>query len=268
MRKPLFSIIALIGFAMTVMHSCGGSAKAMTDADTLSFDTINVDTIVPFSDAEDSPRCELKLNILCAKGPNSDLINDSIIKYLFNDNMYKPADDAPTGQTIEQAKDSFVVSYIKYYKEECAELARAGVLGASSNYEYVVNTKVINGRDNIVNYIIEGYSYTGGAHGSSFTVAMNFDTATGVCIQKDNAFVNTPDSVIQSKIIDKLLSEYKVKDMEGLKNIGVFAFSDAYVPDNFILGLDSVTFIYMSDEIAPHALGEIRVSLAYPELGE
>ena len=268
MRKTLLSFIAIFGLAMMVMHSCGQMTKKVAVADTLSFDTLTVDTIVPYSDKADSPRCELKLSILCAKGANADVINDSILRYVLCDDMCDSVVVAPEGQVMRQVVDSFVSSYIKEYKEECANLEKAGELGVSSNNQYVVSTKVSTGRDGLVNYVIEGYTYTGGAHGSSFTKALNFDTSTGVCLSLGDAFVNVEDSVIQNKILDKLMTEYKVKDIDKLKEAGVFMFAEPYVPDNFILGPDSVTFIYMSDEIAPHALGEIRVTLAYPDLKE
>ena len=34
----------------------------------------------------------------------------------------------------------------------------------------------------------------------------------------------------------------------------------------FILEKDDIVFIYVEDEIAPHAVGEIRVSLPYSDL--
>ena len=37
-------------------------------------------------------------------------------------------------------------------------------------------------------------------------------------------------------------------------------------PDNFVLGKDEITFIYVEDEIAPHATGEIKVVIPYSDL--
>ena len=36
-----------------------------------------------------------------------------------------------------------------------------------------------------------------------------------------------------------------------------------YVPENFILGSDAITFIYNPDEIAPYSLGSIELTIAY-----
>ena len=41
---------------------------------------------------------------------------------------------------------------------------------------------------------------------------------------------------------------------------------DPYVPENCILDNGEVTFIYCDTEIAPHAMGEIKVELDEKEL--
>ena len=41
---------------------------------------------------------------------------------------------------------------------------------------------------------------------------------------------------------------------------------EVYLSENFILGKDDITFIYGEDEIAPHAVGEIRVKVDLDDL--
>ena len=46
----------------------------------------------------------------------------------------------------------------------------------------------------------------------------------------------------------------------------MFALGEPYVPDNFVLGKDSVTFIYQPYDVAAYALGTIRASVAYSDI--
>ena len=39
-----------------------------------------------------------------------------------------------------------------------------------------------------------------------------------------------------------------------------------YVPDNFIIEKDGISFIYCQDEIAPHEEGEIRIKVNDSEI--
>lgn len=66
--------------------------------------------------------------------------------------------------------------------------------------------------------------------------------------------------------LESLSRTYKAANLDGLKEKGVFAFSEPFVPDNFVLGKDSVTFVYQPYEIAAYALGTIKASVAYSDL--
>lgn len=263
----MFFIVGVSALLAAAMSSCGGRARGPVDGRGLSFDSIVVDTAVSATGREGSPKCALRLNILYAKGANAEVVNDSInCSGLFSFHCGKPMGSHPAGFEVRKAVDGFVRAYVENYRKECGELVRQGLAGASCNYEYVVNTSVLKGREGIVTYMAEGYSYTGGAHGVSFARAMNFDTATGKMIGLEDFFTEGCDSLLKGRLTDCVAAKFKVPGLDGLRELGVFSFADVYVPDNFILGADSVTFIYMSDEVAPHAVGEIRASLAYSDL--
>ncbi len=167
---------------------------------------------------------------------------------------------------IRQVVDEFVAAYISDYLEECKKLMAMGINGASLNYTYMVKSDIRHEKEGVTTYSFETYSYTGGAHGTSLTRVLNFDSATGRKIGKADFFTAGSDSIVTGKIVECLSRTYNADNLEGLKEKGVFAFSEPFVPDNFVLGKDSVTFIYQPYEIAAYALGTIRASVAYSDL--
>ena len=65
-----------------------------------------------------------------------------------------------------------------------------------------------------------------------------------------------------------MLKKFEAKDLEGLREKGIFNGIEPYVPTNFILGDDEVEFIYCDTEIAPHAVGEIRIAVPRRQLDD
>jgi len=59
---------------------------------------------------------------------------------------------------------------------------------------------------------------------------------------------------------------FDVDNIEGLKKRYIFADGNIYVPDNFIIEKDGISFIYCQDEIAPHEEGEIRIKVNDSEI--
>ena len=118
----------------------------------------------------------------------------------------------------------------------------------------------------MLNYIARIYLFGGGEHGITQTIVKNFDVKTGHLYTLDDVFVSGYEIFVKEKIIDKLAGKYDVKSLDELREKYIFADGNVYVPDNFILDDDLLTFIYCEDEIAPHDFGEIRVEFDKGEL--
>lgn len=267
MKKVMFPVGMLFAAIIAAFSSCDGQSKTASDVDSLAFDSIVVDTVAMLDSGKNDAKCEISLCVLYATGANAEVVNDSILTSgIFNVNMYKPTLKAGTHADIRQAVDDFVAAYIADYREECKKLMSMGVNGVPLNYTYMVKSGVSHEKAGVTTYSFETYSYTGGAHGTSLTKALNFDSATGKKIGKADFFVAGSDSVVTDKIVESLSRTYKAANLDGLKEKGVFAFSEPFVPDNFVLGKDSVTFVYQPYEIAAYALGTITASVAYSDL--
>ena len=153
MKKIMFPFAVLSAFIIAALSSCGGQSKGSSDADSLVFDSIVVDTVAMLNGDNDSVRCEIKMNILYAVGANADAVNDSIMNSGILTDMWKAAEKPDSGITMRQAVDRFVASYIAGYREECGKMVNEGLSGASLNYEYIVKTSAKEGRPGVITYI-------------------------------------------------------------------------------------------------------------------
>ena len=261
MKKKFISAPAILLAAAMFTASCGGNAgKGVEANDSLTFDSIKVDSTLSLTEDTAGPRCHVSLCLTYAKGKNAELINDSIIR----SGVLSPDYFSITSEKIapEVAVDSFVKRYLAEYKKDYGEMYKAlGEPAASLNCEYIVKTYVLDDNDKYFTYIANVYMYGGGAHGSSVVVARNIDASTGKIVSLKELFVPGYEQELNDLIVKALCEKYEVKDLEGLHGKTIFSGIDVYAPDNFIIGTDDITFIYSPDEIASHAEGEIRVAI-------
>ena len=265
MKKSNISMFAVFA-TMLLAASCGGnSSKNGNGKDSLTFDSIKVDSTLSLTEDTAGPRCHVSLCLTYAKGKNADFINDSIIRSgILSPDYFSITSDKITP---EEAADSFVTRYLAEYKKEYGEMYKADKQhGASYNCEYIVKTYVLQDNDKYYTYVANVYNYGGGAHGNSVVIARNINTATGKIAALKDVFVPGYEQELNDIIVKKLCEKYDVSDLKGLQDKTIFAGIDVYVPENFILGNDDVTFIYSPDEIASHAEGEIRVAVKNSEL--
>ena len=123
-----------------------------------------------------------------------------------------------------------------------------------------------NGAENIVVYTAKIYTFGGGAHGINQTLVRNIDVTTGKVLQLQDVLVPGYEPTLKELLLKKVGERFNADGLDELNKKDVFADGHVYVPDNFAIDDDSFTFIYCEDEIAPHAVGEISVTLSRSEL--
>lgn len=260
-------VIIPIVLAAAIMLGCSGKkAGKAAEVEGISFDSVVVDTIAHLTNDTLSPAMSIKLSLQYAKGENARTVNDSLLAsgILMPDFLDKTAGE----MTIPQAVDSFVRKALRDYKAFNLPLYRQDPEYATSlNNELVVSTETRKACDSVVNYIAYIYYYGGGAHGIGQTVVKNFNPKTGKVIGLGDIFVPGYEKTMVRILTEKLVEHFEAKDEEDLKNV-IFMESPLYVPDNFILGKDKITFIYCQDEIAPHSAGEIDLEVEKSDLAD
>lgn len=264
MKKILF----IAGLVILTLTGCGGDRNSRTaKIDGIEFDSIVADTTIRLvKDDAQSPTCHIRLNIQYAKGSKeAEAINNTLI----HSGLLVP-DYLALGKesmSMKHAVDSFISRFASDYLNDYAPLYRQDKNHSTSyNCEYIVNSSTRNGRDDVLCFVADTYMFGGGAHGSQQTIVRNIDTKTGKMIALEDVFVPGFEQGLCDKIVEQMCKKFDADDLEGLREQVIFEGIDPYPTDNFILGKDEITFIYVEDEIAPHAVGEISISLPYSDL--
>lgn len=259
--------VAAMAVLLSSTNSCGTGGRKAAGAEALAFDSVVVDTTVGLRGEDDSLTCYVRMRLLYAKGENAQLVNDSVFaSALFSENLWEHGNGHIDGNTLRQAAGKFTAAYIEKWRKEAAESVEDGFDDPTFSYEFMVETSVAEGRSVGIVYMIDGYEYTGGAHGMPYSQVLNFDLDAGKLLSLGDVFAEGSDSVIGGEIVKSFLRQYGAKDLEALRDTGVFMLGDVHVPDNFILGRDSVTFIYQPYEIAPYCMGFPRATVAYTDI--
>lgn len=246
--------------AAAVCTSCGTDNRAGGAAG-IATDSIVVDTAVALDNGAGAPACRLSLSVKYFRGGRqAQAINDTLLR----NGVLTPDYLSLTKERMSPANavDSFVRRFLAEYHEEYGRMYRSDREHADAySYEYRVRTDVETNGKGILTYIATAYAASGTARATRQTVALNFNAATGRMLRLGDIFVAGHEEGLKEAVTEQILDDFGLDDMAQLKAKTVFAGTDVYVPENFIIGRDDITFIYCENEIAPRDMGEIRVTL-------
>ncbi len=283
-RKPyaMKKVCSALLLMLAVLASCQRLTGGQSEAAEVTFDSIVVDTDTRLKPSQDMPSGELSLHIAYAKPLNDDTlsaaaawrINKTLLSsdLLMSDFATGLQPDATKGLSpksyMGKALSLMAANYRKMYLADYAELFKVDPSTEPTyNRAYTVRTQVKQGNDSIINYIADSYYYDGGAHGQSVTWARNFNKHTGRVITLASILRPGYEGPLTLRISAELTRMFKVRSLQELQDsVGVFMDMDVYIPKNYIIDSKGITFIYYQDEVAPHAVGELRLTLTYEQL--
>lgn len=105
--------------------------------------------------------------------------------------------------------------------------------------------------DTIVSYIVQGYEYTGGAHGNTFLESFNYDKKTGERITIQDVVSSEDTFNVLAALADKELTiEYPEGSNSDPKNWSIW-----YTENN------SITFVFVPYQIASYATGQQELNV-------
>lgn len=274
MKRISLGASALV-LAMMMMASCGSKgAKSMqaevepqaaeTAAELLSFDSILVDTATTIVSGKDTLRGTVHILLMLAKGPGAAAVNDSILHSGIFMPEYMPQN--AKSLTAAQQVHAYAKNFLAGYLADVNEMQKQGIeLHPTFSYSYDLTSQVDqNQQDSLANYLLSGYVYLGGAHGSSISVARNFDVRTGKQLDKQSLLKPEGEKPVTDMVYQGILKSLG-SEAADLKDMLFFG-EKPYLTGNFLVQPDTVTFIYQTDEIAPHACGEFRIPLCKKSL--
>lgn len=278
MKKICFLLLLMLA----VMASCQYQAASGSKKEGVVFDSLTVDSTTRLNADTETPSGELSVHLVYAKPMGDDpqsaeaawKINKALLSsdLLMSDFMAGVRPTATKGLTpkayMEKALSlmsaNFGKRYLADYKELFEEIAD---FSPTYNRSYTVHTKVHQVSDSIVNYVADTYYYDGGAHGQAVTWARNFNPHTGATVTLADVLRPGYEAQLTLKIVSQLVWDFKATSLQQLQDEkGVFADMAVYIPKNYIIGSKGITFIYCQDEVAPHAAGEIRVTVTNKQL--
>ena len=251
MLKEVYYVISAL--LLTVSLSACKKAHGNSEID---FNKITVNKSVSLDNGNESPKCEVSLNILQAANATDIIgqkINNAIVKKIF--------DMEDIG--VQEAADSFANLYTSEYIKNMTPLYRVDRSDSNKHpwyeYRYTVSTETKNDASNITNYLITLDYYEGGAHGIVQRLTLNFDDKTGLPLTLQDIYGKDYEPRIIEQLLQALMKKTGCKDIQQLRQQGYLYSMDMYVPENYIIGDNSITFIFNPYEIAPYSEGCIEL---------
>jgi Protein of unknown function (DUF3298). len=246
-----FTTLAIL--SAVLLSACGDKSEPSSD-----FEPVTVEKTVNIDNSKDAPQCHVHLEVLQAKNATSEagrLINESIVSKIFDMEEL----------SIQAAADSFANTYTRDYRKNMAPLYSEDRSDASKHnwyeYRYTVTTEALDGGDDIINYLITLDYYEGGAHGITQLLTMNFDRKTGHQLKLSDIFGTDYERSLCEKLLQALFDRTGENSIEALHLRGYLYSMDMFIPENYIITDDKVTFIFNPYEIAPYSEGRIELDI-------
>lgn len=119
--------------------------------------------------------------------------------------------------------------------------------------------------NNTLTYTIEGYKFTGGAHGSSWQTGLNFDLTNGNLLALHD-FLNDKQIEALPPILREILCNkrgiFEGDYYEALTRLGYFP-NEILPTENFRVYSDAIEFIYNPYEIGIYAVGLTTIKVPF-----
>lgn len=268
--------LGLTGVALTIgLTGCRQKSASQLASDTLS---IKLDTtIYAIPEEPKSAHCDLKMQLVFLNNETDSAaanINQAIRRTAFGPQYEKLSN--------RQFSDSLAANYIAEYHTDIDELLSADLKNGMKadevpgwyNYVYDLSSTLALGMDdNIWNYTLTNFQYSGGAHPNAIRTLLNIEARTGRVLTKKDVFSEDAEKAIIPLIINELVKEARTRFendtitcLAGLHEVGIFDFSEPFIPDNFLLGKEKAIFYYNRYEIAGYAAGPFEATLPIKEI--
>mgnify|MGYP002868514436 CR=1 FL=1 len=244
--------------ASTLVASCGKAD--IGEGEPVETDSITADTTAMLTQREGSPTCKVHIGFKLLKGTNAQRLNDSLMHagILVPDYL---ANIPASAKGRQQALAYFLARYVDDYRRDGRLILDQEPGYAGLNWEYSATTEVRRYREGIVAYIAHVHTFEGGLYPISQTVVRNIREHDGHILSLSDILIPGYDKTLLEEVTEQLAEDFQADGLEGLREKGLFIGIEPYLPENFIWGDGAIRFIYQSDEIAAHTMGEIAVTV-------
>lgn len=230
------------------------------ESETITFETVSADKTVALTADSLSPTCSVDIRLEQAtpsSGRAGEIINTTVTERLLDrndDNMQKSAEAFAEDYTA-----NYLRSLLPLYNQDSDDQHKL----AWYHYHYIITSHTQAGSKGTLVYLADINYREGGDHAVNQQVIMNFDTETGRQLTTKDIFVDGFEIQLKPLLLKALQEKTGFTTIKALHDNGYLKHSDIYVPENFILGSDAITFIYNPDEIAPYTIGSTDLTISY-----
>jgi len=235
------------------------------DENTVEFETLTADKSDRLTADATSPMCSISLKLKNAtetNGHKGEVINSVVVERLFNQQEI----------SIKTAMERFCEDYINNYKRTMLSLYNHDRTDSTKRawyeFHYIISAETQQGSKGTIAYLATLDFYEGGAHGTNQLVVMNFDVQTGRLITLSDIFAEGTEVQLNNILLKSLKEKTGLETLEALKEKGYLNAVDIYAPENFIIGDETITFIYNPSEIAPYEMGPTELIIPYTTIEE
>ncbi len=253
----------LVTIISLLLGACQKTHTAHIDG--LTMRETSVDTMYALGKDADAPSCHVALHMQYAEGKHAQKINTAILC-----SGILPPEYLPTNPTdIPSAVKTFADQYIRRYRDTNTPLYKYDPThGKAYGQRFRLTVSTLSQCQDILTYTATLKTQAGEQPETVQTIVRNIDARNGHTLTIDDIYIHGAGEYIKAVIVKKLAKRYRTDGLDGLRSRQVFTGSEVYVPDNFIVFQDKVTFIYQQGEIAPHKEGELRITVSRADIGK
>jgi Deacetylase PdaC/Protein of unknown function (DUF3298) len=249
--RNILWVIGLFGFTSCQWGVPHNNTKPAITKDTLVYTYQNIE--------EKAPDCGNKPDSACSGAKitypvftDRSALNDTISAHLLD--AYNNS-DKPVKSLQEQAK-----SFIGEYMDDTSRKSNPGML-----YTLESSATVVRQDSGLVTVQIDSYVFAGGAHGSTYTGFLDWDTKADRKISLSDLLAPGYElklTAIAEKIFRK---DEKLSDTSSLGN---YFFKDQKfaLNDNFLVTPVGLQFLYNEYEIKSYAEGQTTLLIPYSQI--
>lgn len=253
----LFGILPVMIYCMCL---CSCSRTGQTQG--VRFNKIKKEMSVSLTPDKESPVCKIHICI-------DEAVDDTAKSVIINESVRSALFGAQRHQTLDAAIDSFCNRCIASYRNMAVLYEADRKLNIQStwyDYRYDITSDYERGAENCLCYRITDIRYEGGVNEVKHIHLLNFNEESGEKIELEDIFLPTYPTVLLPLLQKALLEEFDCKDIGELHDKSILLLTDLYVPDNYELTQNGITFLYNADEIAPYNTGSITIHIPHGEL--
>lgn len=249
---------ALIFVILTIFTGCRDESEGQ-----LTFEMLESAKTIRLSNEELSPVCSVSLKMAHATEASGEIgkkINDAVIYRFFNQ------EDMGMQGAMDQFAEAYTMTYksnmLPLYNEDRADTTKRSWY----EFHYIINATTEQTSPRTLVYLTTIDYSEGHANSIHQLQPINFYSETAKEITLKDIFVAGYETHLPPLLLKALMEKVEVQDLDQLKEKGYLDTVDIYVPENFIVGDNTITFIYNPSEIASLELGTIELVLTYAQL--